>query len=189
MAEQLCDLNFKPWLKGNFSELQVNGADVSTGSGNSAYSTSAVFASEGNLFTTGSYQLNLNSLTGNAFSANINSFTCLESGVYAVDANIILGATTTDSEVPNQPPMFEVSLHLINAMTGKRVKCGNQSPYGFAGLNLLNNTIMNGTMSFNAGDLCFFQLTFNYSVNTPRFNIFGQLDANYVSTARFVKIN
>lgn len=189
MAEQLSNDVYKPWMQINCNSLKIQDVEVVPGGGSSSFWNSSVFETQVNLFTTGSYQLNLSGSNGNAFSNNINSFTCLESGVYAVDANIILGATTTDSEVPGQPPMFEVELHFINAMTGKRIRCGNQSPYGFHGINLLNNTIMNGAMSINLGDICYFQLTFNYSVNTPRFNIFGHLDVNYVSTARFIKIN
>ena len=94
MAEQLTNDVYKPWMRINCDSLKIRGVDV--GSPIGALSSINSFSST---TATGDYQLDFIFGGGTAFEIEGgNSFRCLISGVYAIDSNLVIGATTNNND-------------------------------------------------------------------------------------------
>ena len=83
MAEQLSDLSYKPWMKGNFSALQINSEDVVAG-GSSPYFAPNILSSAILNPPYVEYYLTFSPKFGSGFTINPDGdgVVCEQAGVY-----------------------------------------------------------------------------------------------------------
>jgi hypothetical protein len=151
MAEQLSDLSYKPWMKGNFSELQLNGVDVAVVGPPKSSLAGAYF--QGNCTTQTfpspipeNFKLTMTEKisSGVAFLPPFQIVPQVN-GTFYCSANIVFLITGTQPNVS-----LNLNLTLDNATTGEVLRSGGI--FGNGTGNLIQNINISGLLRARIGD-------------------------------------
>lgn len=151
MAEQLSDLSYKPWMKGNFSELQLNGVDVAVVSNSKSLLAGSYF--QGNCTTQTfpspipeNFKLTMTEKisSGVAFVPTYQIVPQVN-GTFYCSANIVFLITGTQPNVS-----LNLNLTLDNATTGEVLRSGGI--FGNGTGNLIQSINISGLLRVRIGD-------------------------------------
>jgi len=186
MAEQLSDLSYKPWMKGNFSELQINGVDVAVvpveikqlaGSYFQANCNTQVFPNP--------IPENFKLTMTEKFSSGIFLFPPYQlvpqvNGVFYCSANIVFLITGLAPNVS-----LYLNLTLDNATTGEVLRSGGI--FLNSGNNLIQNINISGLLRATIGDSIELNISTTGSFNTDVLTVYGA-DSPYSSQFSMFKV-
>ena len=150
MAEQLSNLEYKPWMKGNFNSLQIQGVNVSAGGSENPYFSPNIITSAYLNPPYSEYFLTYNPLYQNGFLIDIinkKNIICVNSGVY----NIFL--ILNQSYASGGSGRWDYNVNVINTTSAQTITSNFVGGDPQDAKDDVIRTTFNCVMAMSAGDI------------------------------------
>lgn len=169
MADQLSNLTYKPWMKGNFSDLQINGSNVAIVGNRQGYIQTR--PNEREILAPVPDGINPQFTTifndGISLTFDLSSLIVEKAGVYYFSYTLIF-------DISNRPTSFvDLKISIVRKRDEEKISTGGVFNYNYA--QKLNLT---GIMDAEAGDLFGIKIETTGSVDLDGMYIYGSDSVN-----------
>lgn len=169
MTDQLTDLSYKPWMKGNFSDLQINGSNVAVVADRQAYIQTRPNERGIEAPVPDGINPQFTTIFNDSMALTFDS-----SSIIVENAGVYYFSYTLIFDISNRPTSFvDLKISIVRKRDEERIATGGVFNYNYA--QKLNLT---GIMDALAGDIFGIKIETTGSVDLDGMYIYGSDSVN-----------